>query len=73
MRVGLSDGFRLSKIATAIIVLAIIGFASWLLGHGLSKGSTILVVVSVLTVILILAAYAAAVSLIVGGLKIKVF
>ncbi len=71
--VGFSDGFEFAKLITATIYLMVVGFASWLLWYGLSKGSATLVIVASLAVILILVAYAAVLSLLVGGLKIKVF
>ncbi len=71
--VGFSNGFLLSKVVTAAIYVAVVGLVSWLLSYGLSKGSIVIVAVAFSLVILILVVYAAAVSLLVGGLKIKIF
>ena len=71
--VGFSNSFMLSRVVTPTVYLMVVGFASWLLSYGLSKGSIVLVTVASLVVILILVAYAAVISIFVGGLKIKVF
>jgi len=73
IRIGISDHLTFGKVIAAIIEFMVVGFAAWLLKYGLSKGSIILVTLALLMVIMILIAYAAAISLLVGGLKIKIF
>ncbi len=73
IRLSFSEGLTFSKIVVAAIEVIMVGLASWFLRYGLSKGSAILVVMASIVLIAILAAYAAAISLLIGGLKIKVF
>ena len=49
--VGFSDGFESGKVVNMVVAFAVIGFTSWLLRYGLSKGSVILVGVASLIVI----------------------
>ncbi|PPD57485.1 hypothetical protein JP09_009150 [Dehalogenimonas etheniformans] len=69
----MSDGFTLNRLAVAAVDLATIGFASWLLGFGISRRSKLLIVLAAIFILLILVTYAAAISLLIGGLNIKIF
>ncbi|XUW99869.1 MAG: hypothetical protein TUN42_08215 [Dehalogenimonas sp.] len=71
--VGISEGFNLNRLAVTAIDIATVGFASWLLGFGISRRSKPLIVLASIFILLILVTYAAAISLLIGGLNIKVF
>ncbi len=72
-RLGLSEGFAASKAAAAAAGVVAIALVSSMLGYGLSRGWLILVIVSSVLVLAILVAYGAAISLIVGWIKIRIF
>ncbi len=73
VRLGLYEGFNFGKVIAAALVEAVITLVSWALGRAVSRGSAILVVISAVLVIAMLIAYGAAISVLVGGLRIKVF
>ena len=68
-----SDGFMLDRVAVAAVEIGVVGITSWLLGYGLSRGRVALVIAALILVVLILVVYAAVISLLTGGLKIKIF
>ena len=73
IRLGLSEGFNFGKASATVLSEAAIGIVCWALGHGFSRGSPILIIAASVFVTAILIAYGAAISLLVGGLGIKVF
>ena len=73
VRIGFAEGFTFGKAIAAAIGITVVGLISWLLDRGLSRRSTILLTVASLLILIILAAYAAAISLLVGGLRIRIF
>ena len=73
LRLGVSEGFNFGKVLAATLGEAAIALVSWALGHGVSRGSAILIVISSVLVIAMLIAGGAAISLLIGGLRIKVF
>lgn len=73
IRLGVSEGFNFGKVTLAILGEAVIGVVSWALGQAVSRASWILLIVSSVLVMALLMAYGAAISLLIGGLRIKVF
>ncbi|APV44869.1 hypothetical protein Dform_01547 [Dehalogenimonas formicexedens] len=70
---GISDGFTLNRAAVAALDLATVGLASWLLGFGISRRSKLLIAFATIFILLISVTYAAAVSLLIGGLHLNIF
>ncbi len=73
VRLGVSEGFNFGKVVAAVLGEVAIALVSWALGRAMSRGSAILLAISSLLILVILIAYGAAISLLVGGLRIKVF
>ena len=73
IRLGVSEGFNVGKVTLAMLGEAVIGAVSWALGHAVSRSSVILLIACSLLLVAMLIAYGAAISLLIGGLRIKVF
>ncbi len=71
--VGLSGAFSAAKAGTALAYLSVVGLSSWFLVVALGRRSVNLIVLALAVIALMLVAYAAAIYVLLFGLRIRVF